>query len=166
MQGLLDYGKPPSPTLRPEPIHTVVADAAAVCAALAGERNVKLTDGIPSSFPPVRMDRKRLAQVFENLLQNAIQHSPRGGMVAVEGALEEEEAAASLVLTVTDSGPGFAREDLPHVFEPFFSRRRGGTGLGLAIVQRIVEEHGGIIRAANRPGGGAAVTVRLPVADH
>ena len=68
---------------------------------------------------------------------------------------------AAVDIAIADQGPGFREEDLPHLFEPFFTRRRGGTGLGLSIVQRIVEQHDGTIRVANRPTGGAVVTVRL-----
>jgi signal transduction histidine kinase len=74
-----------------------------------------------------------------------------------------EEAGRDWVrCTVRDGGPGFREEDLPHVFEPFFSKRRGGTGLGLSIVQRILEEHQGIIRLCNTEAGGAEVTLLLP----
>ena len=74
----------------------------------------------------------------------------------------------TVTVDVVDDGPGFAAEDLPHVFEPLFrgDRARGGShaGLGLAIARRLVQAHGGEVRAANDPGGGARLTVELPAA--
>ena len=115
-----------------------------------------------SGLPRLVLDRKRMIQVFQNLLANAIQHSPGGGRVVFRA----EPAAgdpAGLLFVVEDAGPGFPPDALDHIFEPFFTRRRGGTGLGLSIVQRIVDQHQGEIVAANRPEGGAVVTVRLPL---
>jgi signal transduction histidine kinase len=108
------------------------------------------------------MNPPRLQEVFENLIQNAIQHSPRGAAVIVETDEVRAENRAWVCSAVRDSGSGFRSEDLPRLFEPFFTRRPGGTGLGLSIAQRIVEEHGGTISAHNDALGGARVEVRLP----
>ena len=112
----------------------------------------------------VRMHRQRLVQVFQNLLENAIQHSPPEGRVVVETEEVSLDGGDWIAYRIQDAGSGFCNEDLPRIFEPFFTRRRGGTGLGLSIVQRIVEEHGGTITAGNCPeGGGAVMVVRFPL---
>jgi len=151
-------------TPSPGMIDTVVGDAVESCTSLARSGEVMLVNSVVPGLPPVLMDRKRLVQVFQNLLQNGIQHSPAGSAVSVQAAKEDGLGRSRVVVTVTDSGPGFVPEDLTRIFEPFFSRRRGGTGLGLAIVHRIVEEHGGTVSVRNGPHGGAAMTVRLPCA--
>jgi signal transduction histidine kinase len=110
----------------------------------------------------VRGDPEALLRALTNLLDNAIRHS--GGHVAVTTA----RGNGSVTVDVVDDGPGFAAADLPHVFEPLFraDRARSGShaGLGLAIARRLVRAHGGEVRAANDPGGGARLTVELPAA--
>jgi len=109
-------------------------------------------------------DDQRLHQVVSNLLANVRVHTPAGTLVTVD--VEDQDAWA--VITVVDDGPGFPKEALEHVFDRFYradpsrSRRSGGSGLGLSIVHAIVEAHGGTVDAANDPGGGARLTVRLP----
>lgn len=128
----------------------------------AGGVSVEL-HGEPASHP-VLMDEPRVRQVFQNLVQNAVEHTQRGDRVRVEVRPEPRRGRAGTRFAVHDSGPGFDPADLPHVFESFFSRRRGGTGLGLSIVQRIVEQHSGQVEAANHPEGGGVVSVWLPAA--
>jgi signal transduction histidine kinase len=82
----------------------------------------------------------------------------------VEAKAIREGGKDWIVCVIKDPGPGFQTKDLPRIFEPFFTRRRGGTGLGLPIVQRLVEAHEGMIYVANHPEGGAMVTIRFPVA--
>lgn len=162
MQELLEYGKPPGDGRHPGPIGEVIAEAARICGPLAARLGVRVECRIGPGIPPVKMDRTRLVRVFENLLENAIQHTPAGGEVAVESRAATAEGPGWIECAVCDTGPGFRAEELDRAFDPFFTRRHGGTGLGLSIVQRIVDEHGGRVFAGNRDEGGASLTVRLP----
>jgi signal transduction histidine kinase len=162
---LLEYGRPLSSELVPAQVEEAIAEAVQASTPLAKRGNVEIISHVSWTFPPVLMDRRRLLQAFQNLLDNAVQHSPPGGIVTVEAEVVRDAEQAWITCAIKDSGPGFQTEDVPRIFEPFFSRRRGGTGLGLSIVQRIVEEHHGTIAACNQRGGGAVMTVRLPLAE-
>jgi signal transduction histidine kinase len=162
MQDLMEYGKPPNRELTPGSVGEVLAEALRHTEALAATSGVRLVTRFPDDLPPVRLDRDRLLQVFQNLLENAIQHSRPADEVVLETHVLGNNGERWLECVVADSGPGFGPDDLPHIFEPFFSRRHGGTGLGLSIVHQIAHEHGGEIVAENRPEGGALLTVRLP----
>ena len=104
--------------------------------------------------------RERLARAVNNLLDNAAKHSPPGGVVEVY--------AGPSGVRVRDHGTGIDAADLPHLFDRFYrgasSRGRPGSGLGLAIVRQVAEQHGGTVRAANAPDGGAEFTLDLPAA--
>jgi signal transduction histidine kinase len=163
MQELMEYGKPPNRELTPGSVQEVLADALRHNEGVAASNGVRLVGRVPDALPPVRLDRDRLFRVFHNLLENAIQHSQPSDEVVLEIRILGANGKRWIECLVADSGPGFPGDDLPHVFEPFFTRRRGGTGLGLSIVHQIAHEHGGDIVAANRPEGGALMTVRLPV---
>jgi len=163
MRDLLEYGRPPRMETTPVGLHEVVADAVKATEADAAAAGVDVVSDVPESLPPLMADPQRLAQVFQNVIHNAVSHTPSGGAVRVQAVPRDAQGRRWIEASVRDGGPGFRPADLPHVFRPLFSRRAGGTGLGLAIAQRIVESHGGVVAAANAPGGGAVVTVRLPV---
>ncbi len=164
MNDLLEYAKPTSLELQEGRLEHVVAYAIGACAALAEAAAVSIDARLAKDLPPLPMDERRLGQVFRNLLENALQHSPRGGRIRIDARLVHQQGAASVECSVEDDGPGFMSQDLPHLFEPFFTRRHGGTGLGLSIVHRIVSDHGGSIAAANHARGGARLTLALPAA--
>jgi PAS domain S-box-containing protein len=164
MRELLDYGRPPRLEFGDVDWDAVVDEAVQLCAPLAGSAAVAVArEGTTPGRRP-RLDRGRMLQALQNVIQNAIQHSPAGGSVAVAVGESGDGGRPLLWCAVRDSGPGFRPEDLPHLFEPFFSRRSGGTGLGLSLAQRIVAQHGGTIEARNRPQGGAEMVVTLPAA--
>jgi signal transduction histidine kinase len=162
MEDLLDYGKPYSEEVREGSVYDVVVSGITACKPLAEQGQVKIVNKVSETLAPVMIDEKRMPQVFSNLIKNAIQHSPPGATVHVEAEEINLDDQLWVECRVKDSGPGFQTEDLPRVFAPFFTKRRGGTGLGLSIVQRIVQEHGGRIKASNRPEGGAEIVIRIP----
>jgi nitrogen fixation/metabolism regulation signal transduction histidine kinase len=115
----------------------------------------------------IEADRGRIRQILNNLVTNALESLDGAASPLLEIAtrLEYGGDASYAVVTVCDNGPGFQRELLGRVFDPYVTSKPKGTGLGLAIVKKIVEEHGGRIDADNRPEGGARVRVVLPVKD-
>ncbi|MCX6072661.1 MAG: HAMP domain-containing sensor histidine kinase, partial [Chloroflexi bacterium] len=129
----------------------------------AQEKGVRLENNV-AGLPLAAGDGDRLAQVFTNLIDNALKHTPAGGTIKLRG-----EALAGLVqVHVEDSGLGIAAEDLSRIFDRFYQvdkARRGGagrgTGLGLAISREIVQAHGGGLTATSAPGQGSRFTVQL-----
>jgi two-component system OmpR family sensor kinase len=145
-------------------------DLTAVASAAVDAARVKAPDRVvafdPAAPVVVPGDANRLRQVADNLLANAINHTPDGTPIDVNVRADGDVA----VLTVADQGPGIAPADRDHIFEPFHradpsrARATGGVGLGLAIVSAIAAAHGGTVGVDSEPGAGAAFWVRLPQA--
>ena len=124
----------------------------------------KVSTDVATGLPLVRMDFVLMQQVLINLLLNAVAYTPPGTEISVSAASEDK----TLALSVADTGPGLPPDELQLVFEKFYRARTapaGGTGLGLAIVKGFVEAQGGRVEAANRAGGGAAFTIRMPMGE-
>ena len=116
---------------------------------------------VAAKIPLARLDFTFMQQALSNLLLNAVAHTPAGTPILLQARHE----AGWLLFHVADSGPGLPPELLPRIFDKFFrapNAPAGGSGLGLAIVKGFVEAHGGQISAANRPGGGASFTIKIP----
>jgi two-component system sensor histidine kinase KdpD len=116
---------------------------------------------VPAELPPVRVDPGLIEQVFVNLLENAVKHTPADTPIEISA----ENAQGVLRITVADRGPGLPGDAIPRIFEKFFRAapgEQGGVGLGLAICDAIIRSHGGRIWAVNRPEGGAAFHFTLP----
>jgi signal transduction histidine kinase len=132
---------------------------------LAAQKGVRLELKVEGEPPAVRADETRMVQVLSNLVSNALRYTPAGGRIGLGAALEGERVR----LTVQDTGPGIAPEDLPLVFERFYRADRaraednGESGLGLAIAKAIVEAHGGTVAVHSLPGAGSTFTITLPV---
>jgi signal transduction histidine kinase len=161
MQDLLAYGRPAAPVFTDLPVSQVIDVAVRACATAAMKQQVEIEVGAPVNLTVVA-DRDRLSRAVENVLMNAIQHSSPGSKITINtGSVREKKERLARII-VRDRGRGFTDGDLPRIFEPFFSRRKGGTGLGLALVHQIVTEHGGVVTAADAEGGGAEVVISIP----
>ncbi|HTR49754.1 MAG TPA: ATP-binding protein [Kofleriaceae bacterium] len=148
---------------RPEDARALLEEVVEVHAPIAAERGIRIERAGELSGVRLDCDRERLAQVFGNLVGNALKFCRRGDTLAIAAARE----GARVRIVFRDTGPGIADHDLPHLFEPYYSARRHfkqGTGLGLYICKAIVEAHGGVIAVDSALGRGTTFAVTLPAA--
>jgi len=125
---------------------------------------LKLDDGLPL----VQADSKQLQQVFINLITNAVDAIKTKGRITIETYTESANRgeAKYVVVAISDTGTGITPEDLPKIFNPFFTRKAEGTGLGLPITQRILHQHSGIIDVESKLGFGTTFYMKLPVPNY
>jgi signal transduction histidine kinase len=127
---------------------------------------IKLLLDLPSELPAIQGDAQRLEQIFQNLLHNALRHTPPGGIIAFVGCIENEQVKVQ----VKDTGEGIAPQDLASIWERFYqaeqsSGRKGGAGLGLSLVKEWIEAMGGTIQVESTVGEGSCFTMYLPLAS-
>lgn len=152
--------------LEPDSLSEVLQRSVVAFQPRADLKKVGLSLRVQQDLPLVTMDRTRIAQAVENLLENAITHTPEGGAVAVSA----ESVGSVARVTVSDTGPGIPPEDLDHLFDRFYrvdrsrTRATGGAGLGLTIAKQLVEAHHGTIRVVSVLGHGSEFTIELPLA--
>jgi signal transduction histidine kinase len=142
----------------------LISDTLESFSELASRRGVEVSGRIEQDVDPVNMDTMRIGRVLNNLLANALRHTPAGGRVEVLA----RRSTAGVAVTVADSGEGIPAEDLPEVFKRFYrgeksrSKETGGAGLGLAIARGIVRAHKGDLTVESQPGQGSRFTFVLP----
>jgi two-component system sensor histidine kinase HydH len=155
----LEYARPPKLASRQMDLAAEVRDCVDTVRAMAEARGVSLAFESAGSGPAV-FDPAQLRQAVENLLRNAIDATAPGGSVTI--AVTTGGKGHSI--EVRDTGTGIAAEDLPKVFDLYFTTKPQGTGVGLAVTQQIVSAHGGTIEVDSAPGMGTRMTIRLPFA--
>jgi two-component system sensor histidine kinase HydH len=158
---LLEFSRPIRTLPRPIRLSRLIGDAVKLIEPQAREKTLSVRTDLRAGIEEVRLDPDRMSQVLLNLLLNAVDAMASGGVLTLRA-----EAAADgrrLEIRVSDTGCGIRPEDLPKVFEPYFTTKPSGTGLGLAIAHNIVEAMGGEISVASRPGSGTTFTLRLPL---
>jgi len=129
----------------------------------AGSRKIRIQSQLDPREPYVEGDAGRLRQLLHNLIKNALEAMAerQDAQLRLSTRCVDKPGGRHVELSIEDNGPGFVQEVFEHLFDPYVTTKPKGTGLGLAIVKKVVEEHGGVIWAENRPEGGARICIRL-----
>ncbi|MBI3323205.1 MAG: hypothetical protein HYZ95_01930 [Candidatus Omnitrophica bacterium] len=159
IRGLLDFSALRDLEMRETDINSVLEQALLLVKHELDKSQVHVVKELEASLPRVPLDRQKMEQVFVNLVMNAIQAMPRGGLLRVRSRFKPAERA--VVVELEDTGAGIPEETLPKIFDPFVTLKPNGkgTGLGLTVTKNIVDLHGGLIEIGNRKEGGARVTL-------
>ena len=160
-----EYARAPEMQITRFSLNQLVAEVADLYRSQDPRAQIRLE--LDARIEGIEADRGRVRQILNNLITNALEalEGVAAPTLEITTKLEASGDAEYAAVSVCDNGPGFQRELLGRVFDPYVTSKPKGTGLGLAIVKKIIEEHGGRIDADNRPEGGARVRVVLPVKD-
>jgi two-component system, sporulation sensor kinase E len=125
------------------------------------DRDVIVQEELAEGLPAIPANADQLKQAFYNLIKNAVQALSHGGILRAATSRTDTQ----LEISFEDNGTGISSEDMAHITEPYFTRKKTGSGLGLFIVQRILQEHGGHLELLSRPGRGTTARILLPLAE-
>jgi two-component system, NtrC family, nitrogen regulation sensor histidine kinase NtrY len=153
------FARLPAPQFTRQDIHGILHEVIQLYK--GAHRNLQVETQYDTSLPALNLDREQFRRVFVNLFENAVEAMNHHGRLWIN--TQHDPANRKAVVTVADEGPGIVPGDQDKLFLPYFSRKKSGTGLGLAIIHRIVKEHNGTIRIANRNPRGTQVTLELPL---
>jgi len=142
-------------------INTVVHESLAFLQPEIDDRDVIVQEELAEALPLIPANADQLKQAFYNLIKNALQALSHGGILRVATSRSDTH----LIISFEDNGTGISVEDMAHITEPYFTRKKNGTGLGLFIVQRILHEHGGQLELLSEPGRGTTARILLPLSE-
>jgi two-component system sensor histidine kinase HydH len=164
MRGLLNFVRPLEPDAAPIDVNMLVSEALEVLRPRYDEKGVEARLDLSRNLPKLSLDVNHMEQVFQGLLTNAVEATPKGGTVTVTTRVQPgTNGAAALVIAVDDTGEGIPPENRERVFEPFFTTKPTGTGIGLPLAKKFVERNGGAIVISDGTSGGTRVEVTFPV---
>ena len=177
LTGILDslkgLGKPLARSLAPVNLHSVLDEALTLLAPDIKKVKLKVKREYDPSMPEVEGDEAGLSGVFINLIKNAVEAMPAGGVLTLGTGIPsdflystiktEKGRKTMIAVKVSDTGSGIEPDAMKEIFNPFYSTKGGGLGLGLALSLKVIEEHGGTIKVDTKPGNGTVFTIYLPV---
>src|SRR6476661_639025 len=161
---IIDYARPRELAPVVFPFVDIIHEVLKLLDASIAAKRIAVKTTIHPMLPQLQADRDQLKQVLLNVFQNAIEAMGTQGTLTIAGYESRRSREAGMVISVSDTGVGIAPQDVPHVFQPFFTTgKHKGTGLGLAICRNIIESHAGDIQLASQPGHGTTLRIWLPL---
>ncbi len=157
---LLEFARPITVSKKSIPIQALVEDSLKLIEQQSNEKRIRVETRFQSDVHPISVDPDRINQVLLNLYLNALESMNSGGRLIV--CLKEDKEKKRIRISISDTGVGIRKEDIPHIFDPYYTTKTSGTGLGLAIVHNILEGHGGEMTVESRVGEGTTFTLLLP----
>jgi len=144
-------------------INSIISELMALLEPQAAGQNILITKELDSDLPQVKVDAQQLHQALMNIILNSLEAMPKGGTLKVRSGYDQREEA--IKIEITDTGYGIPEENLPYLFDPFFSSKPEGkgTGLGLSIVYEVIDEHNGSIEVKSEVNKGTAFIIKLPI---
>jgi two-component system NtrC family sensor kinase len=144
-------------------INTVIQELIALIEPQATVQNIMISKEIEAGLPQLMVDGQQLHQALMNIILNSLEAMPKGGKLKVRSGYDQREE--TIKIEITDTGHGIPEENLPRLFEPFFSSKPEGmgTGLGLSIVYEVIDEHNGSIEVESEVDKGTTFIVKLPI---
>jgi signal transduction histidine kinase len=157
---VLSFTHPAPEERREAQVHELIQQALEQARALVDQYRILVTTDL-ATVPPVMVAPQQVAQVFFYLLENAIEAAGERGQVHIATQADDQH----VLVMVVDDGPSISPEDMPHIFEPFYTTKQHGTGLGLAISHNVIQQQGGALTVENVTNGrGVMFVVKLPLA--
>lgn len=162
LDNFLKFARPSSIRLHHVDTKVLLSHITSLLQYEAEERKICLVTTVADDLPPLVGDETQISQVLVNIVVNAFQAMPEGGLceIAATGTRVDDHEWVEIV--VQDTGVGIKKEELSRLFEPFYTTKTGGSGLGLAIAYRIIQDHGGTIQVSSTQGSGTTVVVKFP----
>ena len=178
IEDMMELARPSNMQLQPLDINGIVSQALDLYEPQCKDHNVEVQRALASNLPPALVDWQRIHRSFTNIIQNAIQAMPKGGILTVATAraavaspslirgdpIVRDPAREFVRITFGDTGKGIPNDILARIFDPFFTTKGQGLGLGMAIAHRMIEDHGGRIEVSSEEGKGTTFAIYLPAA--
>lgn len=167
VKNFLDFARPPNLSLQTCDIVKILGSVINLVKSKAESSNIRIENKIETPLPEIRVDKEQIRQVFLNIMLNAIEAMPKGGIVELtaHSDMYDKKSNGKLKIWIKDTGRGMGPDLKSKLFEPFISTKEQGTGLGLFIASRITKLHKGDIHIDSEPGKGATVTIELPLSS-